>query len=236
MHRKRLWVAAVAIAALSAFAAVAGLGTGSAAAASTSTVSQLTSHGTVNASFTGSSILTDGTSTEVSGLEVDEDVPNSGNSAARVPSSGVPTPAPNGVDSATTGLAQQWSGLNHFDERTAGTGAYANTNFSLEPPDQALCLGGGTVLEGVNTALRGYSAATGNPSGGVININQLFGLTPAIIRSNPPVRGAFTSDRRSLRNMWKSRPFPRLAPGSGFAILDSGSMRGGFADDGRQGN
>jgi hypothetical protein len=199
MHRKRLWVAAAAVAALTAFAAVAALATGTAAAASGATVSALTSHGTVNASFTGSSIVTDGTATEVSGLEVDENVPNSGNSAARVPSSGVPTPAANGVDSATTGLTQQWNGLNHFNERNAGTGAYANTNFSLEPPDQALCVGSGTVLEGVNTALRGYSAATGSPTGGTININQLFGLSPAINRAvTPAVRGAFTSDPKCI--------------------------------------
>jgi hypothetical protein len=36
--------------------------------------------------------------------------------------------------------------------------------------------------------------------------------------------------------MWKNPAFPTLAPGSGFAILVSGSMRGGIADDGRQGN
>jgi hypothetical protein len=195
MHRKRLLVALLAVGAL-ALAAFAAFGTGN-AAAGTANVSQLTARGTTNASFTGDSIVTDGTSTEVSGLEVDEDVPNSGNSAARVPSSGVPTPAPNGLDAATTGLTQQWVGLNHFDERNAGTGAYKNTNFSLEPPDQALCVGGGTVLEGVNTALRGYSAATGSPSGGTININQLFQLSPAINRTTGH-RGAFTSDPKCL--------------------------------------
>jgi hypothetical protein len=201
MHWKRLWVAAAAVAALTAFAAVTAFATGSAAAAGgrNPVRAALTSHGTVNASFKGSSIVTDGTSTEVSGLEVDDAVPNSGNSAARVPSSGVPTPAPNGVDTTTTGLTQQWVGLNHFDERNAGTGAYANTNFSLEPPDQALCVGGGTVLEGVNTALIGYDAATHAALGGTININQLFNLTPAIDRSvSPAVRGAFTSDPKCI--------------------------------------
>jgi hypothetical protein len=185
-------------AAVAALAAVAAFGTGKAAAASGTGVATLTSHGTVNASFTGSSIVTDGTSTEVSGLDVDEDVPNSGNSAARVPSSGVPTPAANGADTATPGLTQRLAGLNHADERNAGTGKYANTNFSLEPPDQALCVGGGTVLEGVNTALRGRSASTGAP-GAVININQLFGLSPAINRSVVPAfRGAFTSDPKCI--------------------------------------
>jgi hypothetical protein len=36
--------------------------------------------------------------------------------------------------------------------------------------------------------------------------------------------------------MWKTRPFRPLAPGAGFAILVSGSVRGGFADDSLEGN
>ena len=79
---------------------------------------------------TGSSL-----STETTGAQVDENVPNSGNSAARVPSSGVPTPPGLGITPSGSELLTSVAGLNHFNERTAGTGAYANTNFSLEPPE-----------------------------------------------------------------------------------------------------
>src|SRR5579864_8746557 len=50
----------------------------------------------------------------------------------------LPTPRPQKVVRAgrdTSGF----QGLTHFDQRFAGTGLYTNTQFSLEPPDQALC-------------------------------------------------------------------------------------------------
>src|SRR5436305_9296450 len=127
--------------------------------------------------------------TEVPIVAVDEDVPNTGNSAARVPSAGVPRPTGTAVVGTGSELVKGFEGLNHFDERTAGTGTYANTNFSLEPPDQALCVGGGQVIEGVNTAFVVYNR-DGSAASAVTNYNQFFGLTPAIDRANGFVRGA----------------------------------------------
>src|SRR5262249_48720164 len=46
-----------------------------------------------------------------------------------------------------------FNALDHFDQRNAGTGAFVNTQFSLEPPDQGLCVGNGFVVETINTAL-----------------------------------------------------------------------------------
>jgi hypothetical protein len=126
---------------------------------------------------------------EDAGAALDKQIPNS-ISAARVPSSHVPRPAALPVADATAGAG--FDGLNHFNQRTAGTGDYVNTQFSLEPPDQALCVGGGFVLESVNTALRVRSTAGANLSASVA-LNQFFGLKPEIVRPAGPF-GEFTSD------------------------------------------
>src|SRR5206468_178777 len=68
----------------------------------------------------------------------------------------VPTPPANRLTFVNPGLSG-FLGVTHRDQRFAGTGAYANTQFNLEPPDQGLCVGGGFVLELVNTALAVYS-------------------------------------------------------------------------------
>jgi len=120
---------------------------------------------------------------------VDRQIPNSIN-AARVPSAHVPRPATIPVADATAGNG--FDGLNHFDQRFAGTGAYAGTQFSLEPPDQGLCVGNGFVVETINTAVR-VRDATGNDLTAPIALNQFFGLTPEIIRPAGPF-GDFTSD------------------------------------------
>jgi hypothetical protein len=120
---------------------------------------------------------------------VEKQIPNSIN-AARVPSDHVPRPAALAVADATQGTG--FDGLNHYDQRTAGTGAYANTQFTLEPPDQALCVGNGFVLEGVNTALRVRDMA-GNDLTGPVALNQFYGLAPEIVRPAGPF-GPFSTD------------------------------------------
>jgi len=123
---------------------------------------------------------------------VNREIPHSGLSAARVPASHVPRPAGNAVASSNPGFSG-FNGLSHLDQRAAGTGLYTNTQFSLEPPDQALCVGNGFVLESVNTALRVFNATTGAAVTGTIPLNQFFGLAPEIDRTNV-VFGDFTSD------------------------------------------
>ena len=91
-------------------------------------------------------------------------------------------------------LGQQ--GLNHFDNRTADGG----NNFSIEPPDQGLCVGNGYVLEAVNLVVGLRDAATNTRIPGTITgINTFFGLPFAINRTViPPIRGPFTSDPKCL--------------------------------------
>jgi hypothetical protein len=85
-----------------------------------------------------------------------------------------------------------FNGLNHFDQRFAGTGRYENTQFSLEPPDQGLCVGAGYVLETVNTALRVDSTSGGHLTS-AIPISQFLNLTPETDRVTG-VFGDFVSD------------------------------------------
>lgn len=115
-------------------------------------------------------------------------VPNS-QSAAHVPAAGVPRPASTPVSGDTPGLGLSVDGLNLRDQRTADNG----NQFSLEPPDQALCVGGDRVLESVNDVMR-FRGLGGETLGGVQSLNKFFIGDSAIIRGTPPVYGAFVSD------------------------------------------
>ena len=55
--------------------------------------------------------------------------------------------APNvGVTHRKPGVQKTWQGLNLFDQRYANNG----NQFTVEPPDQSLCVGNGYVVEAVN--------------------------------------------------------------------------------------
>ncbi|MDQ1670812.1 MAG: hypothetical protein QOE40_2873, partial [Actinomycetota bacterium] len=76
-------------------------------------------------------------------------------------------------------------GLNHRDQRLANGG----NQFSVEPPDQALCVGGGFTVESVNSVLRVYDES-GSPLTGVQDLNTFFKYPAAIDRTqSPPVVG-----------------------------------------------
>jgi hypothetical protein len=88
-------------------------------------------------------------------------------------------------------------GLNHHDQRTADNG----NQFSLEPPDQGLCVGNGFVVEAVNNAIRVRSAATNQPVSGVTALNRFFGFPSEINRSaaaGEPAFGPFLSDPKCV--------------------------------------
>jgi hypothetical protein len=102
-----------------------------------------------------------------------------------------------------------FDGLNHADQRLAGTGVFTNTQFSLEPPDQGLCVGNGFVVETINTALAVYGP-DGSVKAGPVALNQFFGLAPEVIRSAPPVYGDFTSDPRCYYDHQTRRWFVTL--------------------------
>jgi hypothetical protein len=88
------------------------------------------------------------------------------------------TPAPSGIapsqtlSVSPTAADSGWEGINHFTQRTVDGG----NQWSLVPPDQALCAGGGQMVEGVNNAVQVYSTSTGNAVavGDLTSMNQLF--------------------------------------------------------------
>jgi hypothetical protein len=126
-------------------------------------------------------------------------IPHSGVNAAHVPAKNIPMPTANAIVTSNPGLVAGFNALSHRNQRLAGTGKYVNTQFSLEPPDQALCVGtagssGSTVvLESINTALRVFSIS-GTPLTATTAINQFFKLAPEVIRTTPRIFGNFTSD------------------------------------------
>src|SRR5919201_5064956 len=117
-----------------------------------------------------------------------------------------------------------FEGLNHYQQRFSRGG----NQFSLEPPDQGMCVGNGYVVEAVNDVLNVFSAATGasalpdntrtNIVGGfprnvnhAVDLNSFFGYAPAINRSvapgNPGRFGQFVTDPSCLYDVATQRFF-----------------------------
>jgi hypothetical protein len=114
---------------------------------------------------------------------------------AELDGSGAPTPTstPVTVNENTLG----WEGLDHADERLAGGG----NQFSLEPPDQGLCVGnvspndpsfGLEVVESVNDALVFFDAVAEQFTA-PITLSEFYGLPPTIDRTTG-VFGPFVAD------------------------------------------
>lgn len=102
---------------------------------------------------------------------------------------------PKSVTRSHPELLQSFDGLNHFQQRFGST-AGAN-QFSLEPPDQGLCVGsngnGNTVvLEALNDVLRVYDTS-GNALTAPQAFNGFLGYAPAIDRAHG-VFGPFVTD------------------------------------------
>jgi len=74
--------------------------------------------------------------------------------------------------------------LNHFQQRFVAAGG---NQFSIEPPDQGLCVGNGFVMETVNDVLRIFDTA-GNPVSAPTALNSFYGYTPAIDRTKNPLQ------------------------------------------------
>jgi hypothetical protein len=91
-------------------------------------------------------------------------------------------PSPPGTPVVSNpGGATGFNGLSHVDQRLAGTGVYANTQFSLEPPDQGLCVGNGFVIEPINTAFAVYNES-GTQLTATTALNQFYNRSPAFNR------------------------------------------------------
>ena len=99
-----------------------------------------------------------------------------------------PVVASSAVATSNPELGLSFEGLNHRDQRLANGG----NQFSLEPPDQALCVGNGYTVEATNSVLRVWSTA-GAPLTGVQDLNTFFGY-PAQIDRTTGVVGPFLTD------------------------------------------
>src|SRR5260221_4775793 len=99
-----------------------------------------------------------------------------------------------------------FEGLNHYQQRYSRGG----NQFSVEPPDQGMCVGNGDVVEVVNDVFNVYNAATGasvlpdNTATNIVSgfprnvnhavdLNSFYGYPPAVNRTTG-VRGQFVTD------------------------------------------
>lgn len=88
----------------------------------------------------------------------------------------------------TGSLLTSFDGLNERSQRLANGG----NQFSIEPPDQGLCVGGTYVVEAVNDVLRVFDKS-GNPLSGVVDLNSFYGYSAQFDRTTG-LQGAFLTD------------------------------------------
>ncbi len=116
----------------------------------------------------------------------------------------VPVVAPFNVSTKTVPNLTGFNGISHLQQRLANGG----NQFSIEPPDQGLCAGGGYILEAINLALAVYDTH-GNTLKGVTDLNTFFGYADAINRTTGEL-GPFTSDPKCLYDAAAHRWFLSL--------------------------
>ena len=111
-----------------------------------------------------------------------------------------------------------FEGLNHYQQRYSRGG----NQFSVEPPDQGLCVGNGYVFEAVNDVVNVYNEAgqsvlPDNTSTNIVSgfprnvnhavdLNSFYGYAPAINRTTG-VRGPFVTDPTCLYDAATQRFF-----------------------------
>jgi hypothetical protein len=89
----------------------------------------------------------------------------------------------NGRAKSNPELVTSFDGLNFFNQRFANNG----NQFSVVPPDQALCAGNGFVLESTNDVLNIYGN-DGTSLLGVTDLNTFYGYPAAINRAVSPLQ------------------------------------------------
>jgi hypothetical protein len=89
----------------------------------------------------------------------------------------------NGRAKSNPEVVTSFDGLNFFNQRFANNG----NQFSVVPPDQALCAGNGFVLESVNDVLNIYGS-DGTSLLGITDLNTFYGYPAAINRAVSPLR------------------------------------------------
>ena len=112
-----------------------------------------------------------------------------------------------------------FEGLNHYQQRYSRGG----NQFSVEPPDQGMCVGNGYVVEAVNDVLNVFDAATGasalpdNTATNIVSgfprnvnhavdLNSFYGYGPAINRTTG-IRAEFVTDPTCLYDAATQRFF-----------------------------
>ena len=222
--RTKLGLVAVLVLAICALTASAGTATGASAAAASSV--PLAGTGSPQ---TGAFTPWDGAAGDEFAGGDEEDGPNAyaGNIVDRSLSTG------HGNGASVTGGKKAKSnptfnfgfeGLNHYQQRYSRGG----NQFSLEPPDQGLCVGNGYVVEAVNDVFNVYSASTGDsvlPDNTATNIvsgfprnvdhavdlNSFYGYPAAVNRSvangQPNHFGQFVTDPSCLYDAATQRFF-----------------------------
>jgi hypothetical protein len=107
-----------------------------------------------------------------------------------------------------------WEGLDHADQRFAGGG----NQFSLEPPDQGLCVGGVSpndpangpeVVESVNDAITFYDSKS-NKLAPTLTLSEFYGLAPTIDRTTGRF-GPFVTDPKCYFDVDTQRWFHTVA-------------------------
>lgn len=118
--------------------------------------------------------------------------------AASVPAA----PVAPGVGVGSTGLSvlTSFQGLNHRNQRLANGG----NQFSLEPPDQGLCVGNGFEVEVINDVMKIYNP-DGTTAKGTEALNTFFGYAAQFNRKTG-AQGPFVTDPScwydSATNRW----------------------------------
>ena len=99
-----------------------------------------------------------------------------------------------------------FDGMSHYDQRFAGTGVFYNTQFSEEPPDMALAVGNGYVVQAINNAIAIYNA-DGTLAVAPTPMNQFLGLAPVYIRGTGTYGNVSLSDPRAYYDPTSKRFF-----------------------------
>ena len=110
--------------------------------------------------------------------------------AARVNKPPVPTsPVQQTLTAPTTNVDSGFEGLNLYQQRRV---ADNGNQFTVEPPDQGLCVGNGYVVETVNDVTNIFSADTHQPIvGQLISNNRLFGYPSEVVRNPDGTSGPY---------------------------------------------
>ena len=116
--------------------------------------------------------------------DVDVNRPRPGFKNGKFPKNPLDTPtvASSPVAGSNPEITASVNGLNGREQRLANGG----NQFSLEPPDQALCVGSGFLVEATNSVIRVRSSSAGAAVTGVQDLNTFFGYPAAINRLTFP--------------------------------------------------